>query len=126
MPLPAPDGWAMARDNALQVAKESMIRLPDAHGEEIVRSLCIDSQVVFRISLLFIQTAPSHSFQKSLTLMTFQSSTVFTAGEDGRIRAWRAPDTAEPSHAGTAKPATDGKKKKKKSKEEKRDRWQPY
>ena len=45
--------------------QSSTIRLPGAHGEEIIRSLYIDQL----------------------------SQAIFTAGEDGLIKAWRIPET---------------------------------
>ncbi|KAI9876579.1 MAG: hypothetical protein M1830_006179 [Pleopsidium flavum] len=70
-------------------------RLAGAHGEEIVRSIYIDDK----------------------------SGMVYTTGEDGCVRSWRAPDTAE----NTASEVTDSKaSKRKQGSKVREDRYKPY
>ncbi|KAL2039336.1 hypothetical protein N7G274_008004 [Stereocaulon virgatum] len=61
---------------------KSTIRLPGAHGEDIVRSMCTDHD------------------------------TVFTAGEDGLIRAWRADTEQAQKHMQGAEATTENDKRK--------------
>ena len=68
------------RGRAVGFDKENTVRLEGAHGEEIVRSLCFGDDI---------------------------SGRVFTAGEDGCVKAWRM----EPE-VGRAESSTRGLKKK--------------
>ena len=81
---------------------EATVRLPGGHGEEIIRSMVVDNG----------------------------SSCVFTAGEDGMVRAWRMPEGESVAEATPVVDAEMGPKKKKK-KEERDDgdgkgRFRPY
>ena len=55
------------QQNAVEFDDDNTVRLEGAHGEEVVRSVCYGDG-----------TSPN----------------VFTAGEDGHVRAWRLPDEA--------------------------------
>ncbi|KAJ6001323.1 hypothetical protein N7499_002764 [Penicillium canescens] len=55
--------------------QENLWRLPGAHGEEVVRSVCLDEQ----------------------------SQSVFTCGEDGFVRAWKLAEEGAPVQAGSAR-----------------------
>ncbi|KAK0663151.1 putative WD repeat-containing protein [Lasiodiplodia hormozganensis] len=86
---------------------EDCLRLPGAHGEEIVRDVFIDSQ----------------------------SSTIYTCGEDGKVRSWRAEGfggeqaEAEEEAVEEKKSAKEKKHKdkhKKKDKDKGKDRYKPY
>ncbi|KAB2578206.1 WD repeat containing protein [Lasiodiplodia theobromae] len=86
---------------------EDCLRLPGAHGEEIVRDVFIDSQ----------------------------SSTIYTCGEDGKVRSWRAEGfggeqaEAEEEEVEEKKSAKEKKHKdkhKKKDKDKGKDRYKPY
>lgn len=57
-------------------------RLPDAHGEEIVRAVYLDEQV-HPYLILDVNWALTNF------MLPQKSRTVFTGGEDGIIRAWR-------------------------------------
>lgn len=61
----------------------NLVRLSGAHGEEIVRSIYVDQEV--NRGLLVV----------SRTMLTIQHGTVYTGGEDGKVRAWRSPDTSQ-------------------------------
>ena len=81
---------------------DNAVRLSGAHGEEIVRSMCFD-----------------HG-----------SDTIFTAGEDGKIRAWRTngEGDVEASPAGGSKADGPMKKRKKGMKDDGdgKGRFRPY
>ncbi|KAH7042680.1 WD40-repeat-containing domain protein [Macrophomina phaseolina] len=89
---------------------EDCVRLAGAHGEEIVRDVFIDSQ----------------------------SSTIFTCGEDGRVRSWRAGglggEQQQDNQTNTAQSSVDSSKPKekhkekhrKKEKEKGKERFKPY
>ncbi|KAJ9204550.1 hypothetical protein DTO027B5_4947 [Paecilomyces variotii] len=76
--------------------QESIWRLPGAHGEEIVRSIYLDEK----------------------------SQTVFTGGEDGIVRAWRAEDARSESRESSETPSKSSRAKDKKPKE--KERFKPY
>ncbi|KAL8815471.1 MAG: hypothetical protein Q9223_005383 [Gallowayella weberi] len=86
--------WTLDTSNAL--------RLPNAHGDEVVRSMC---------------------FSKD-------EATIFTAGEDGLIKAWRSSEDApNPSSANKAKYSANTDKKRRKHNsnyENERPRFNPY
>lgn len=50
--------------------------------------------------------------------MDYQSQSVFTAGEDGYVRAWKPTEDGDQSQAGSAKTSRKDKKQK--------DRFKPY
>ena len=62
---------------------ETKHTLEPAHGEEVVRSLFVDDQVI-ALKLLILQIAN-----------LAQSGVVYTAGEDGLIKAFRPSGSAE-------------------------------
>ena len=62
--------------NTVDFDEENAVRLEGAHREEIVRSVCLGDAA---------------------------SATVFTAGEDGRVRAWRVPSDADQAESGTTR-----------------------
>ena len=77
IPLRGPSLWSFDHD--------LKVRFPGGHGEDVIRSVLIDDQV--RALFLWI-TSPADENK---------SQKVFTAGEDGIIRAWRMPhDQEEP------------------------------
>lgn len=89
-----------------QFDKDQLWRLPGAHGDEVVRSVYVDEQV----------SCPD-SQRTSIGLMALQSTSVFTCGEDGFVRAWKPCDEQEPQSAGASvKPR----------KQKKADRYKPY
>ena len=96
IPVVERDNWSLDRASAL--------RLPGAHGEEIVRSVC------------------------------FIDGTIFTAGEDGMIRAWRASDVVDAAEGMEIEDVGVEKTKKRKKKKEgthqtlreKQGRFEPY
>ena len=61
-------------------AQNDAISFPGAHGEEIVRSMCF---------------AP-------------EASVIYTAGEDGKVRAWRMPVDNEDEGVRTKNPSLQG------------------
>ncbi|KAF2087583.1 WD40 repeat-like protein [Saccharata proteae CBS 121410] len=74
------------------------VRLPGAHGEEIVRDIYFDAQ----------------------------SSVIFTCGEDGKVRSWKDEEQGEgPSSTASASKSRKEKKKSDKAKKEK-ERFKPY
>ncbi|OJD32959.1 wd domain-containing protein [Diplodia corticola] len=87
---------------AYSCSLEDCVRLSGAHGEEIVRDIFIDSQ----------------------------SSTIFTCGEDGKVRSWSAQGFGGQQHGETEvaddKKSSKEKKHKKKDKEKGKDRYKPY
>lgn len=91
VPLRRQPRWTLDRSNN--------IRLPGAHGEDIVRSLYLNGD----------------------------GSTIYTAGEDGLIKAWRAPEEDD-SNALIDGPVGHNKKRKKHNGLEKdeRARFKPY
>lgn len=122
---------------------DDCVRLAGAHGEEIVRDVFIDPQV----------RQPPHPppLQKKITnppeleprvLTALQSSTIFTCGEDGKVRSWQAEgfggqqqqqaitttanasDSAEEKHSKKEKKHKD--KHKKKDKKKGKERFEPY
>ncbi|KAI4095143.1 MAG: hypothetical protein LQ344_001794 [Seirophora lacunosa] len=89
------------------------VRLPGAHGEEIVRSMCFSGDV-------------SRRYLRSLQLLSCQqSNAIFTGGEDGIIRAWRV--TEESADAGRGPPTKiEGQKKRYGPDKSERARFRPY
>lgn len=85
-------GWNWSFDS------NNIVRLPGAHGEEIVRSMYIDNK----------------------------AGTIFTAGEDGKVKAWRT------AIAGNNEDRANSEKPRKKSKYEQggggygKGRFKPY
>ncbi|KAI4284257.1 MAG: hypothetical protein L6R38_001534 [Xanthoria sp. 2 TBL-2021] len=91
VPLRRGSEWTLDTVNTL--------RLPGAHGEEVVRSLCFSRD----------------------------GNTIFTAGEDGLVKAWRSPE--DPTVTAKAKDSggTDKKRKKQNhSDKNERARFKPY
>lgn len=85
------------------------VQLTGAHGEEIVRDICIDNEV-------FVLPAPSLSNPLTISELNF----AYTCGEDGMVRAWKLGD-----------PSSDDQKpgnamKSKKDKRGKESRYKPY
>lgn len=74
-------------ENAVQgqprLEVETKHTLEPAHGEEVVRSLFIDDQVI-AVTLLLLQIAN-----------LAQSGVIYSAGEDGHIKAFRPSGFAE-------------------------------
>lgn len=64
---------------------EDMHTLEPAHGEEVVRSIFVDDQVI-QMSCVF----------RSIANKT-QAGVIYTAGEDGHIRAFRPMEATETS-----------------------------
>lgn len=98
------------------------VRLPGAHGEEIVRDLFTDTHVSSRMEL--------HAAPK-LTL--HQTQITYTVGEDSHVRAWKT--EASTDEIMDVDEAADAKKKEKKERKEKRKekkdrkdkkRYEPY
>ncbi|KAL8848941.1 MAG: hypothetical protein Q9221_006035 [Calogaya cf. arnoldii] len=91
VPLVHESEWTLDGANTL--------RLPSAHGEEVVRSFCFSRD----------------------------GNTIFTAGEDGLIKAWRSSDDPTSSNKAEDMASTDKKpKKQKKSDKDERTRFKPY
>ncbi|KAL1851486.1 hypothetical protein Plec18167_008680 [Paecilomyces lecythidis] len=80
-----------------QFDQENIWRLPGAHGEEIVRSIYLDEK----------------------------SQAVFTGGEDGVVRAWRAGEGLLESREGSETPSTKASRAKDKRPKDK-ERFKPY
>ncbi|KAL6713822.1 hypothetical protein ACLMJK_008316 [Lecanora helva] len=87
-------------------APETLIRLPGAHGEEIVRSMCCFDN---------------------------KKDTIFTAGEDGKIRAWQMDGRGRDDDIKMEMEGIEGETLKKKKKKrnsmdvgEKKGRYKPY
>lgn len=97
--------WSFNTSNA--------VRLPGAHGEEIVRSMCFSGDV-------------SRRYHRSLQLLSCQqSNAIFTGGEDGIIRAWRV--TEESVDAGRDPPTKiEGQRKRYGPDKSERARFRPY
>jgi hypothetical protein len=100
------------------------VRLPGAHGEEIVRDLFTDTNVGFSCD---------QSFQSLLIIAKTQVT--YTVGEDGHVRAWKTetPTSAEETMdidegADAKKKEKKDRKEKRKEKKEKKDkkRYEPY
>jgi hypothetical protein len=83
------------------------VRLPGAHGDEIVRDLFTDVHVsIERKSVCCI------------ILTRMQSQTTYTVGEDGHVRAWKT--DAPSDETMDVDEEVDAKKKEKKDRKEKR------
>ena len=106
VPLNNTNGWSLDPGNS--------VRLPGAHGEDIVRSLCLTVSVsipVFELSLPYI----------------LQEGTFFTAAEDGLIKAWRSPQNNHSSAESEVTSKTDKKRKKhKRAGDHEAARFKPY
>ena len=68
----------LGRQPAWNFSQESKVTLPGAHGSEIVRSFC------------FLDEVRSIDFFAGTVILTLaKHKMVLTAGEDGKINAWR-------------------------------------
>ena len=93
-------------DDEWSFVPSDTIRLSGAHGEEIVRSI----HVSYEVSNLRGCTCAR------LINLPGQDGTIFTAGEDGIVRAWRTSMGEEGEEKESAETQGQQKKKKKKKK----------
>lgn len=93
-------------------------RLLGGHGAEVCRDLVFDAGVCFTRCSLFL------SWQT--LIFCWQTGTMYTGGEDGIVRAWRAPAAAATVAAADELPVHKQPKKTRKEDAEKKKRFRPY
>lgn len=103
---PRMEGWDMLR--------KERVRLQGGHGGEVVRGVWVDEEVcgglLSCVSTLRLRIANGSR----------QAGTIYTAGEDGLVKAWRGGAAAE---AEAVEPAAEKQQKReKRTKEERRER----
>lgn len=69
-------------------------------------------------------TDHAYTIEKIIKLTLSQSQTVFTGGEDGVVRAWRAEEARSESRESSETPSKSSRAKDKKPKE--KERFKPY
>jgi hypothetical protein len=98
------------------------VKLPGAHGEEIVRDLFTDTHVSICLKTFRI-----------FMLIDRQAQITYTVGEDGQVRAWKTEASADETmdvdeSADAKKKEKKDRKEKRKEKKDKKDkkRYEPY